>query len=159
MPSSLLNIVSSSLNIVVTWEFETGARDAPHTCGLRRAEEPRRSRESSAAATEYASCLSMLSLHCSENIYVTTVHPILSFCSHFLGCGTFEVRRILKGELRMSRGDRASYLTSFGLVCLRFHCSHVVSALFFKYMSLLYSQLFSFVDTSLNVEHLMSGAS
>ena len=128
------------------WEFETGARDA-------------RSRESSAAATEYASCLSMLSLHCSENIYVTTVHPILSFCSHFLACGTFEVRRILKGELRMSRGDRASCLTSFGLVCLRFHCSHVVSALFFKYMSLLYSQLSSFVGTSLNVEHLMSGAS
>ena len=100
----------------------------------------------------------MLSLHCSENIYVTTVHPILSFCSHFLGCGTFEVRRILKGELSMSRGDRASYLTSFGLVCLRFHCSHVVSALFLKYMSLLYSQLSSFVDTSLNVEHLKLGA-
>ena len=39
------------------------------------------------------------------------------------------------------------------------HCSHVVSALFLKYMSLLYSQPSSFVDTSLNVEHLMSGAS
>ena len=53
-----------------------------------------------------------------------------------------------------TRQPRSSYLTSFGFVCLRFHCSHVVSALFFKYMSLLYSQLSSFVGTSLNVEHL-----
>ena len=39
------------------------------------------------------------------------------------------------------------------------HCSHVVSALYYKYESLLYIQLLSFVDTSLDVEHLKSGAS
>ena len=41
----------------------------------------------------------------------------------------------------------------------RLHCSHVVSALVWKYESLLYIQLCSFADTSLNVEHLEVDAS